>query len=71
MSAGVRFPPSAPNRIVEEKRMEVLLMVIFVLAYFLTAFRTMIVKNDVGSVVLAVVVNITSFAGMMLILLER
>ena len=51
--------------------MEVLLMVIFVLAYFLTAFRTMIVKNDVGSVVLAVVVNITSFAGMMLILLER
>ena len=50
--------------------MKILLMVIFVLAYFLTAFRAMVAKNDVGSAVLAVVVNITSFAGMMLILLR-
>jgi len=47
---------------------KILLMVIFVLAYVLTAMRAMVNWTATGSAVLAAFVNVTSFAGMMLIL---
>ena len=45
--------------------MKVVLMVIFVLAYMLSVLRSIVDKTQMGSAILASVVNITSLIGML------
>ena len=48
--------------------MKILVMVICALAYVLSVTRAMTDKMEMGAAIADVIVNITSFAGMMMIL---